>query len=104
MMLPLKFIQAASAALLFFSALGVSAAPTPGRSSLHLSKRDVWSPPVITPDSTTVWTVGEQVTVTWYVDHNHQPRTCPVGAARWQRRFGGEPLSMVAHFFFVACV
>ena len=77
MISPLKFVQAASAALLFF-ALGVSATPTPGRSSLHLSKRDVWSPPVITPDSTTVWTVGETVTVTWYVDHNHQSQLVPL--------------------------
>jgi hypothetical protein len=50
------------AALLFF-ALGVSAAPTPR--SVNLSQRDVWAPPVTSPDASTVWTVGSTVTATW---------------------------------------
>ncbi|KAI0289182.1 hypothetical protein BC826DRAFT_1161453, partial [Russula brevipes] len=48
-------------ALLFF-ALGVSAAPT--LRSVNLSQRDVWAPPVTSPDASTVWTVGSDVTVT----------------------------------------
>ena len=59
------------AALLFF-ALGVSAAPA-ALSPVHLSKRDVWSPPIITPNNSTVWCIGSEVKVTWYVHPTEVP-------------------------------
>jgi len=34
-------------------------------SALPLTRRDVWDPPVLTPTTGTVWTVGQSYNVTW---------------------------------------
>ena len=61
-------------ALLFSLALGMSAsaAPVVFKSS-HLAPRDVWSPTITSPQSDTVWTIGEEATVTWYVEKARSP-------------------------------
>lgn len=65
------------AALLFFT-LGVSAAPA-ALSPVHLSKRDVWAPPIITPNKSTVWCVGSKVTATWDTSKPPAQITDPTG-------------------------
>lgn len=35
--------------------------------ALPIVQRDVWDPTVILPSSTTVWVIGQQEPVTWYV-------------------------------------
>ena len=62
------------AALLFF-ALGISASPAE-LSPLHLSKREVWSPPIISPDESTVWCIGAEETITWYVHPHKSTNRC----------------------------
>ena len=47
-----------SRATAFFTLLAVVTASP-------LEKRDVWTPPVLNPNSNTVWVVGETATVTW---------------------------------------
>lgn len=39
---------------------------TPSKSMVILP-RDVWAPPVVSPDASTVWTVGSTVKVSWCV-------------------------------------
>lgn len=31
----------------------------------------IYSPPVLTPNAATVWTVGERTKITWYVEHTY---------------------------------
>lgn len=55
------------AAFLFFElALGVAAAPF---GSMHLTKKDVWAPPITQPRAGDNWLVGSKVTVSWYVQN-----------------------------------
>ncbi|KAI0830543.1 hypothetical protein BC628DRAFT_1313000 [Trametes gibbosa] len=47
-----------------------SPVPTPTADSsnsklVYILPRDVWSPPIIEPDASTVWTVGSMVKVSW---------------------------------------
>jgi len=72
MMFPIKF----SAALLFF-ALGVSAAPV--QNSVHLAKRDVWSPKITSPTKGAVWCEGSTVSVTWDTSNPPAQVTDPSG-------------------------
>ncbi|KAH7888669.1 hypothetical protein F5I97DRAFT_1804350 [Phlebopus sp. FC_14] len=41
--------------------------------------RDVWAPPITSPTSTTVWTVGGNYTVTWDASHPPSQITNPEG-------------------------
>ncbi|THV03951.1 hypothetical protein K435DRAFT_774605 [Dendrothele bispora CBS 962.96] len=41
--------------------------------------RDVWVPRIISPDSTTVWTMGQTVNVTW--DNSNPPAVITKGSA-----------------------
>src|SRR5260221_3338116 len=88
------------AALLFF-ALGVSAAPA-ALSPVHLSKRDVWSPPVSTPNTSTVWGIGSEVTATWYVHPTEVPE--PDAANQWRWSVGlvvhSPALNVMVHFTY----
>lgn len=55
-------------ALLFSLVLGMSASAAPVVLSLgQLSRRDVWAPKVTNPDGGTIWHIGSEATVTWYV-------------------------------------
>ena len=54
-------------ALLFSLAIGMSASAAPVVLS-SLSERDVWVPPILTPNSGTVWKIGSCYNVTWYVE------------------------------------
>jgi len=65
-------------AALLFVALGVSAAPA-ALSPVHLSKRDVWSPPITTPNKSTVWCIGSEVTATWDTSNAPAEITNPTG-------------------------
>jgi hypothetical protein len=57
------------AALLFSLVLGMSASAAPVvLSNIHLVGREVWAPPITSPQAGTVWSSGSNVTVTWYVD------------------------------------
>ncbi|KAK1228167.1 hypothetical protein PQX77_008800 [Marasmius sp. AFHP31] len=59
-----------SALLALFAATAtVSASP--------LEKRDIWSPPITSPDATTVWEAGQVVQVTW--DTANPPEVFPDG-------------------------
>ncbi|KAL0060631.1 hypothetical protein AAF712_012574 [Marasmius tenuissimus] len=59
-----------SALLALFAATAtVSASP--------LAKRDIWSPPITSPDATTVWEAGQVVQVTW--DTANPPEVFPDG-------------------------
>ncbi|KAI9508332.1 hypothetical protein F5148DRAFT_1013746 [Russula earlei] len=64
-------------ATLLFMILGVSAAPTP--IPLRIWERDVWAPPITQPDSTTVWTIGTNVTATWDMSTRPADVTNPNG-------------------------
>jgi hypothetical protein len=70
----MKFFQSATVTVLSFVAL-VSAAPV-----AQLSTRDVFIPPVLTPNSKTVWKVGAIETVTW--DISKAPKSITNSEAR----------------------
>ncbi|KAK1228166.1 hypothetical protein PQX77_008799 [Marasmius sp. AFHP31] len=57
-----------------FSILAVIAAPLVGASS---TKRDVWSPRIISPDASTVWRTGGKYNVTW--DTSNPPQRITPG-------------------------
>lgn len=60
----MKFTTAASA----FFALALSLTATVGALPTEtVAKRDVWSPTIIEPNASTVWTSGEIRNVTWSV-------------------------------------
>jgi len=69
--------QLPAAFLLFELALGVVAAPALG--PMHLSKKDVWAPPITKPAMGTVWRVGSTVTVSWDTSTRPAQVTNPVG-------------------------
>jgi hypothetical protein len=65
-------------ALLFSFAIGMSASAAPVVLS-SASERDVWAPRVTDPNSGTVWKIGSNQTVTWYVERAlHITPTLPV--------------------------
>ncbi|KAG6334660.1 hypothetical protein ID866_4427 [Astraeus odoratus] len=48
-------------------------------SALPLLSRDVWAPPITSPDSNTVWLVGQNYTVTWNTTNAPSQVTNPEG-------------------------
>ncbi|KAK0489239.1 hypothetical protein IW261DRAFT_1443894 [Armillaria novae-zelandiae] len=61
------------------TALVASAFATP----IHIA-RDVYSPPITSPDANTVWTVNTTQTVTW--DASNPPVNISNGASIWLRK------------------
>ncbi|KAL0574376.1 hypothetical protein V5O48_007577 [Marasmius crinis-equi] len=61
---------------LLVTAASVSAAPS---QSPSVTKRDVWSPPIISPDASTVWVTGGTFNVTW--DNSNPPQRITPGNA-----------------------
>ena len=55
-------------ALLFSLVLGMSTSAAPVVFKSHLAPREVWAPPITSPQSDTIWTIGSEATVTWYVE------------------------------------
>jgi hypothetical protein len=78
----------------------VAVAPIP----VHLSKRDVWSPPISSPTGSTVWCIGSEVKVTWYVPtYDKSPRTDPMLAKPAEvvggsRSLSPPALNVISHF------
>jgi len=58
-----------------------------------LGKRDVYDPPVLYPNSSTVWMVGEKYNVTWDTSNPPTDISNPVG--RIQLRQGNQTLPEV---------
>ena len=55
-------------ALLFSLVVGVLASAAPLVFKSHLAPREIWLPPITSPSADTVWIIGSEVTVTWYVE------------------------------------
>jgi len=65
-------------ALLFSLAISMSASAAPVVLS-SLSQRDVWVPPIITPNAETSWTIGSNQTVTWDTSNPPSQVSNPIG-------------------------
>ncbi|KAF9034239.1 hypothetical protein BDZ89DRAFT_983715 [Hymenopellis radicata] len=70
----------------------VAAAP------MRLSTRDVFVPPVLTPDAATTWTVNSTVTVTWDVSDPPAQITNKLGSIRLRKADRALPLVLADGF------
>jgi hypothetical protein len=69
------------AALLFSLVLGMSASAAPVvLSNIHLVGREVWAPPITSPQAGTVWSSGSNVTVTWNTSSRPTQVSNPIGS------------------------